>query len=333
MIEISVIIPTRNRADYLNKALESIVKQTISDSLFEVIVVDNGSSDNTKEVVESYSDKIKNIRYVLEEKPGLHNGRHCGLFNSKGEILIYADDDIIAFPNWIQAVYNRFKQNDEAVLIGGKNIPKFEVIPPKWLLKMWNRKKESMNVIGPLSIIDQGEDVKYCDPSLVYGCNFSIRKDVLLEIGGFHPDVMPKDLVLFMGDGETFVTSEIKRKGYKAIYDPEASVHHYVIADRMKLSYFYQRGFQEGISQSFKKIRNNPELKYRNQLSVRYNWTKNKLILLIKSLIKIVSPLHIFYLASFNFENGLIDGKKIYYKELRKNDKLLAWVLRENYYE
>ncbi|MCK4816436.1 glycosyltransferase family 2 protein, partial [bacterium] len=106
---LSVIITTRNRSKALSYALESITKQTLYSQLFEVIIVDNGSTDSTREVVDSFTGQIPTLRYYYEGSPGLHVGRHKGLNEAKSNILVYADDDIEAFPTWLEAIAEAFE--------------------------------------------------------------------------------------------------------------------------------------------------------------------------------------------------------------------------------
>ncbi len=254
MINISVIIPTYNRAVQLNAALDSISKQLYSSDLFEVIVIDNGSTDNTKEICDSYGIKFKNFQYFYESKPGLHVGRHTGLKNAKSDILVFADDDIEALPSWLDGILESFQRSQEVVLVGGKNIPKYEAIPPNWIMEKWNN-KNGEKVIAYLSILDLGEVEKEIDPYLVFGCNFAIRKNILVEAGGFHPDGYPQKLIKFRGDGESYISQFIKERGLKTIYNPKASVYHLVPKKRATREYFDLRAFNQGISQSFAQIR------------------------------------------------------------------------------
>src|SRR5688572_13634434 len=101
MIYISIIIPTINRSKLLGKTLASIVTQTYPPENMEVIVVDNGSTDNTQEIVSAFGAQITNLQYHRVITPGLHAGRHAGMRVSSGEILVFADVDIEALPTWI----------------------------------------------------------------------------------------------------------------------------------------------------------------------------------------------------------------------------------------
>ena len=104
-------------------------------------------------------------------------------------------------------------------------------------------------------MIEKKGSIQNHDPQLVWGCNFAIRKNILLNAGGFHPDGMPTNLLHYRGDGETHVSNYVEQKGLKCIFHPDASVYHKVTNERMTVKYFYNRGFNQGISYSFSRIR------------------------------------------------------------------------------
>lgn len=250
MLKLSVIIPTRNRSTYLRGTLESITAQTLGQEDFEVIVIDNGSTDDTKEVTNSFKSSIKNLVYHYDERPGLHVGRHAGLKLAQSDILVYADDDIIAFPSWLKSICESF-EDSSVVLVGGKDLPKYEANPPFWVKEKWYKLCEFGHCMFELSLIDFGEAIKEISPSYVFGCNFAIRKEILKETKGFHPDGMPFEKIEYRGDGESFVSRYIKQNGLKTIYNPGASVYHIVTKDRMTLDYFKKRAFCEGVEKSY----------------------------------------------------------------------------------
>ena len=114
---ISVIIPTRNRCKSLNRTLESIEKCKYDD-LYEIIVVDNGSSDATHSVCEKKKKNLP-IRYIYDERPGLHVGRNVGYQQSKGEILVYLDDDVILQEQFLQTVSEYMNTEEKIGLLTG----------------------------------------------------------------------------------------------------------------------------------------------------------------------------------------------------------------------
>ncbi len=305
-MRLSVIIPTKNRANMLERALKSITNQSLSQDYFEVIVVDNGSIDNTRAVVESFLGKIKNLRYFYAGAPGLHVGRHMGLKKAIADITVFCDDDIEAFPTWLEGICESFERED-VVLVGGKVLPKFESFPPDWLIRMWEKSK----LIAYLSVIDLGGEVKYINPYYVFGCNFAIRKKILLEAGGFHPDGMPAELIKYRGDGETYVSDFIRKKGYKTLYNPKASVFHIITKERMTKEYFATRAFNQGISDSYTDIRNNNK---KNLLKIRMRIFLKK-----------------FLLKETLIEESYLKGYLYHQNEAKKDPQLMEWIKKENY--
>jgi glucosyl-dolichyl phosphate glucuronosyltransferase len=251
---LSVIVPTRNRSDWLELALRSLARQTLPPSNFEIIVVDNGSRDRTRGVVAEFERTFGGIRYLYDPFPGLHVGRHRGFREANGDVLVFVDDDIEAFPTLLSSIKVAF-EDPKTVLVGGKCLPKHEGQLPEWLNAMWSPNPYGERILGYLSLIDLGELPKPVDPLFILGCNFSIRRSALVEAGGFHPDGFPEQLSRFRGDGETYVSRYIAAKGYKAFYHPEASVYHHVPESRMTIEYLCRRAYNEGISSSYTKIR------------------------------------------------------------------------------
>src|SRR5690606_17656190 len=109
--------------------------------------------------------------------------------------------------------------------------------------------------ISSLSVLKLAEGRREISPYYVWGCNFSIRRKVLIDAGGFHPDSMPPDLVRFRGDGETHLADYVSKAGLNCVFDSEASVYHAVPQDRMTFTYFRARSFNQGVSDSFTSLR------------------------------------------------------------------------------
>lgn len=313
---LSIVIPTRNRAFYLQQALASIITQTYPRDFFEVIVVDNGSTDNTRQVVEAFQQQLRNVRYFYDATPGLHVGRHLGMKMAKSDILVYADDDIEAFPTWLQAISESF-QNQDVALVGGKNLPKFEVAPPEWIKKMWKPDKNSHKIIGYLSILDLGNEIKTINPHLVFGCNFSIKKAILLEAGGFHPDAMPQEMIRYRGDGETHVSQYILTRSYKALYHPNASVYHLVSSNRITEAYFRKRSYNQGISDAYTYIRSG----FDNSLKQR-----------VRLLIRVLLPFLQLNSIKIRLQKAYLTGYSLHRKEVMSDHALYDWVMKDNYF-
>lgn len=303
-MQLSVIIPTRNRAHLLKKLLDSLLFQDISQEEFELIIIDNGSTDITKEICEKYKKNFVNFQYLYDDRPGLHTGRNLGFLNSKTEILVYGDDDIIVPVNWLSAILKGFK-DPQVVLIGGNDIPDYEQEPPSWVLNLWTTDSDGNRLLLPFSCINMGNKKKYIKANYVFGCNFSVRKEVIRKTKGFHPDGMPKKYIKFRGDGETFVSEYITNNNLKTLFLPEASVRHFVSTSRMTNEYIDGIAFKNGISHRFTELRKNPTF-----------------IDAIKTYIKFIIS---------GQDDSFTKGNRFLLKNYIKSRKLRKWVNLDNY--
>ena len=344
---LSVIIPTRNRADLLQLALQSLQSQTLSADSFEVLVIDNDSTDNTKQVLASFQQHVSNIRYFFEPTPGLHAGRHLGMKMAKSDILVYADDDIEAFPTWLEGIAESF-QDKNVVLVGGKNVPNFESEPPSWILHMWGKNGSGHRILGYLSILDLGHKEKKINPHNVFGCNFAIRKSVLLESGGFHPDAFPQGFIRFRGDGESHIFNYIQSKKLLTIYNPKASVYHWVPKSRMSVEYFCRRAYNQGVSDSYSAVRRAQgtiPVFNKDVLTSRFKSRINRILEIAREKAAVEIPGVIWhkikgYACIGNPQLAVIrkkidlsykSGHAFHQRMFKEDQKLREWVLRENY--
>lgn len=320
MIKISVIIPTRNRANYLKNALDSILNQEFPSDDYEIIVIDNASTDETKEVVEAFCKRNRNIRYFYEENPGLHNGRHAGAKEALGSILAYIDDDVIVKKTWLEGIQESFVDPKVGV-VTGNILPYYNEISPKWLSLYWQGCPYG-KVLGWLSLVDFGDTVRFIAGEYAYGCNFSIRKELLMKCNGFHPDSMPPELIKYRGDGETGLVKKIKTLDYKVLFNPKASIFHVIDKNRMTPKYFYKRAFAQGISYSYRQIRSR-----KNRFMIIFSFFLRILriyLFLIKNFKKFHPTkliLWLYYTAGFFYHQ-----KKVF-----MDKGLLSWVLKYSY--
>jgi glucosyl-dolichyl phosphate glucuronosyltransferase len=328
---ISVIIPTRNRADLLHFALATIEEQTLSHAQFEILVIDNGSTDNTATVVENWSQKLVNLTSYFEPEPGLHRGRHRGLKEAVYDILVFADDDIEAEPNWLEAIVESFS-DPKVALVGGNNRPLFLETPPAWLMKYWQQPSPIGGRALPyLSILELDCPAGPLDPNYVWGCNFSVRRSVLLEAGGFHPDGMPKELMHFRGDGESHVARHIVGQGYRCVFNPAASVFHKVTPERMTSAYLRSRGFAQGVSDSYSHLRRSAMAE--RPTSAAFRWLYNKLRSGYRhaQTLRIADPELRF--VGREIANGYDEGYSFHQKAYKTDSAVREWVARTDYYD
>ena len=113
-IVLSIIVCTYNRESLLPLCLQSLTDQAIDKRLYEVIVVNNNSTDGTQEVAESFAEMSKNLRVVLERRQGLSHARNRGWMEAQGKFVAYIDDDAIAWPDWIYSILDFIKRHPDS---------------------------------------------------------------------------------------------------------------------------------------------------------------------------------------------------------------------------
>jgi len=181
-MEVSVIIPTHNRAASLDNLLIDLTAQDGAVD-FEILVVDNRSTDLTREVVERHAARDRRVRYLFEENPGASCARNCGIAESRAPILAFIDDDVRPSHDWVASVAAAFRDHPEVDCIGGRVEPRWPSRPPRWLTPLhW----------APLALqIDRGQS-RYIDRDHASAClitaNFACRAKVFAEVGGFAPE-------------------------------------------------------------------------------------------------------------------------------------------------
>ncbi len=251
-VHISAIICTHNRDGYLGAAIDSLLAQSYAD--YDVIVIDNASTDQTRAVVEARLPHPR-LFYHYEPTLGLSVARNTGARLAKGEVLAYLDDDAEATPEWLAAIARIYETNPQVAIAGGKVTllwPPNQTAPP-WL---------SPNLAGTLGAYDLGDEVVYItQPGLTpRGLNYSIRADFLAHIGGFDPNLgrVGKNL---LSNEELFMTEKALALGWQVAYLPDALVAHNVAPDRLSPAWFISRSWWQGISEC-----------YREQVAGRSGW-------------------------------------------------------------
>ncbi|MCU0969811.1 MAG: glycosyltransferase [Rubrivivax sp.] len=324
----SVVVPTRDRAAVLRACLESLTRQTAPPGSFEVVVVDNGSRDETATVARSFGGRLA-LTLLHEPEPGLHAGRHAGARAARSDVLMFCDDDIEAEPGWVEAVVRRF-EDPRVALVGGNNRPLWGGVPPAWLDLWWSRAAGHGRALGYLSILDFGEGVFDIDPAWVWGCNFNVRRAALDAARGFHPDALPRELLHLRGDGEMHVGRVVRERGWRTLFDGAASVRHRVDASRMTPGYIEQRAFAQGVSDSYAAVRRRggtgADLR-RWLRPIASAWRDWRLTSGAGASPAVVEWRRVLAAA----RRAHAAGAAFHREALRRDPGLLAWVLRDDY--
>jgi glycosyltransferase involved in cell wall biosynthesis len=243
MPKIAAIICTHNRDQYLGAAIDSLLAQDYPD--YEILVVDNASTDSTREIVEKRLSH-PNLKYIYEPILGLSAARNRGAKETTTPILAYLDDDAVASPQWLRILVNAYETQEKLAIAGGKItlIWPEGVTHPQWI---------SQELSGNLGTYDLGDEVVYITQAGMTprGLNYSLRRTFLDQIGGFDLNLgrVGKNL---LSNEELQMTSMALQKGWQVAYLPDALVAHNVAPERISPNWFFKRSWWQGISECYR---------------------------------------------------------------------------------
>lgn len=229
-LDVSVVVCTFNRGAMLRPALESLARQTADGTRFEVLLVDNNSTDDTRAIIEEFISGRDNWFYLRETRQGLSHARNTGVAHARAPIVAFTDDDVRVASDWIARIKQSLDEHPEVDFVGGKVYPRWDVTPPTWLTRVhWI----------PLAVVDHGDVPFYVDaakPWCMVGANLSVRKQVLLDAGGFSAAFQRvKDVVGSTEDHE--FQRRLWKAGRRGLYAPDVIVEAEVQRDRLSKSY------------------------------------------------------------------------------------------------
>jgi len=170
-VKISVVIPAHNEEKFIKATLDSLIKQDFKEK-FEIIVVDNNSSDKTSEIAKSYGAKV-----VFESRPGIVFARQAGFNIASSEIIVSTDADTILPSDWLSKIYSTFKNRPKIVGITG-------------FYELYGAKSPKTVLINLFLPIVKNLSWFVAKKGYFLGSNFAIKKSVFNKIGGFNPNIL-----------------------------------------------------------------------------------------------------------------------------------------------
>src|SRR5262245_24196972 len=242
MPKVSVIIPTKNRSALLAEAIERIESQTVPREQYEVIVIDNDSTDDTRQVLEQKARTYSNLKYGLQEKPGPAATRNTGLRLANAEVVLFIDDDVNATHSLVQAHFECHQRIPNASVIGAVELTWDNTTDP------FLRYLRDHRILNPYTPSKGPIDFSY-----YHTCNVSTPTNVLLNVGGFNESFQ----IPAMEDIE--LGYRLEKAGSRMVFAPDAKAVHYRFPGYRD---FIERSEQAGYSLG-QLIRLHPELKAR----------------------------------------------------------------------
>lgn len=241
-MNITVILCTYNRCASLALALESVAASDLPTAVeWEVLVVDNNSTDATRTVVETFCQKYPGrFRYLFEPRQGLSQARNAGIREAGGEILAFMDDDVTVEPTWLQNLTANLRDSEWSGA-GGRILPEQPFSPPPWLSI-----RGPYGLGGVLALFDRGDNPGELD-WVPFGTNMAFRSAMFEKYGGFRTDLGRCGDQLLSGEDTEFGRRLVQAKE-RLRYEPSAVVYHPVPDKRLRKEYFLTWYFEFGRS-------------------------------------------------------------------------------------
>jgi glycosyltransferase involved in cell wall biosynthesis len=231
---LSIIICSYNRASYIGDALTSLYTQSADLDAFEVIIVDNNSTDNTAQVFTNWRQANVHGRFtfISETQQGASFARNAGAKFAQGAWLCFMDDDAIATPNYVTNILKHIHQQPEVVGFGGRIIPKYIPAEPHWMSYYVSSLVGNFDYAPSACAFENG---KYPLES-----NMVVKKSIFIQIGGFNVNLPGVVGTLRIGGEGKELFYKILALGHTIYYDPAICVHHVVEVTKLTPAYMYR---------------------------------------------------------------------------------------------
>ena len=247
MPDATVLICTLNRAVLLDRTLTSLAAMHVPRLRWEVLVVDNGSTDGTRALVEGRQRSFPvPLRYVFERMPGRSAAMNTGLAASDAPFVVFTDDDVEVSAGWLEAACEPMRQDAAIAYTGGPVEPIWEAPCPAWF------PQTGRTLWGTLAILDYGAEPFVFEERqrVPLGVNFALRRRLVDDIGAFEPSLGRSSGRVLLGQEVPELLCRAREAGAHGMYVPAMRVRHHVPARRLRASYCRRWWYGKGVSRA-----------------------------------------------------------------------------------
>jgi glucosyl-dolichyl phosphate glucuronosyltransferase len=228
-MDISVVLSTYNRCETLPKALARLAQQEARGVEYEILVVDNNSSDGTRGVIEEFAAREARIRPLFEARQGLSYGRNTGIRYARADVIAFTDDDVEAAGDWIRQLHRAAVKYPEAEFLGGRVLPLLEEPMPGW----------AHPKMSPFALQDLGdgpERIDKTDRRCLIGACLAVRRRALAKAGLFSAETQRVEDGVGSTEDADWET-QVWNYGGHGVYVPEVVVYSPLSKERLAKSY------------------------------------------------------------------------------------------------
>lgn len=286
---VSIVVSTYNRCEFLDDCIRSYDEQDCDKSLFEILIINNNSTDDTENISIELIKKYPNIdvRYIIETDQGLSYGRNRGIKESKYDLIHFFDDDAVATTSYVSTIIDTFERYPRAMAVGGKIHLNYIEGRPKWA---------SVYMESIFGLFDIGDvEMEFPKKNYPRGSNMTFKRHVFDKVGQFNTSLGRKGKIMLGGE-EKEMFQRVYEFGASVIYNPLIVCYHAVPEPRTRIDFMRNQVLGIGISENIRI--SNSEFKYKikryimegvkwcatlflffKYLFIQFNWSKAILIL------------------------------------------------------
>jgi L-malate glycosyltransferase len=246
---LTVLIASYNGAAILPVVLDSYCRLQSPNGGWKLVVVDNRSSDNTKEILISYSDRLPLI-YCYEAKAGKNAALNTGLGFVEGDLIVLTDDDTLPQQDWLVLLRSAADLHPDFTIFGGPILPKWESKPEPWILS-W---VPAGPVYGLMSPLEEGP----MNPRKAFGGNMAVRRHIFTMGFRFDESIGPNGTQYAQGS-ESELTRRLANENHRAWHCRNACVHHIIRSHQLQEEWILQRAIRYGRGQFRLALNGSPE--------------------------------------------------------------------------
>lgn len=249
---VTVAIATFNRPGLLAQTLQTILAQDYPADRWEVFVVDNNSPPATRAVVESFHQHTPTPRWILETTQGVSNARNHAIREAHGDIIVFADDDVLAEPDWLRKMVSLFRDTGGKGVgaVGGTVLPVFpEGCPPWW------------EYTHPLRLTEQPAPLPVGEERKLMGASLAVSMAAIRNVGGFRADLGRLGTALLDGEEPELMT-RVRQAGYEIWFATDAVVRHQMPRSRLTLRYACRNAYDSACARVIGKSRDRAVSKF-----------------------------------------------------------------------
>lgn len=236
--DITIVVTTRNRRALLQRALEGMVNQTVPSHRYEILVLDNASTDGTDALVSTFTSGPVRLKHSVFSTVGVSHARNRAMELVDTRLVAYCDDDVSVGPEFVGAILDAFDEDPSVSTVGGRVLLGWIGERPKWL------PPSREGFFGQLDLGPQRQELRY--PQTLFGPAMAFHTSTLRQQGGFPTLLGPGTTMRF--NDEVAVFHRQLLAGCKLVYDPRIQLTHHVHGRRATVLYFLRRSFAQGWS-------------------------------------------------------------------------------------